>query len=190
MKKKIITVLLALVLIIAIIILGLIVNRMVLLSRYSLNYKDLICKYADEYGLDRYLVASVIYTESGDRKDAVSSSGAVGLMQIMPDVGKWIAESLKVENYSDELLLEPEYNIRFGCWLLHTLYKWHGADDKIVLAAYNAGSGNVKKWLLDPNYSSDGVTLHKIPFKETEQYIVKVQNAYEKYKMLYKELGE
>ena len=188
MRKKVKIIIVSAVATIIIIILGIFINQAILHAKYKLNYQDLIREYADEYDLDRYLVAAVIYTESGFRSDAVSSSGAIGLMQIMPDVGEWIAEKLQVTDYSDAMLRQPSYNIQFGCWLLHTLYEWHGTDEKVVLAAYNAGSGNVNKWLQDSNYSSDGETLKKIPFPETEQYVVKVQNAYEKYKMLYKEL--
>ena len=105
-------------------------------------------------------------------------------MQIMPDTGKWIAEKLEVEGFSEEKLFEPETNIRFGCWYLKYLLDTFSGDRRTAAAAYNAGPGNVKKWLADERYSSGG-ELVKIPFKETERYVEKVQRAYEKYTEIY-----
>ncbi|MEG0914856.1 MAG: lytic transglycosylase domain-containing protein, partial [Christensenellaceae bacterium] len=67
-------------------------------SQYPLEYKDLIVEYAQKYDLDPYFVAAIIHTESGYDKDAVSSAGAVGLMQIMPETADWIAGQLDIEN--------------------------------------------------------------------------------------------
>jgi soluble lytic murein transglycosylase len=58
-------------------------------------------------------------------------------------------------------------------------------DTDLVLAAYNAGSGNVSKWLADSELSPDGKVLDRVPFKETEKYIKKVRNSYIIYKKLY-----
>jgi len=151
---------------------------------YRLLYPELIHTYAAEYALDPYLVAAVIHTESGNRRDIVSSSGAIGLMQVMPDTGKWIAEKLGLDEYEENDLYEPQTNIRFGCWYLSFLTKRFEKDRQLVLAAYNAGHGNVEKWLQDPDIAQDG-QLVAIPFAETERYVEKVQRAYEKYKILY-----
>lgn len=152
---------------------------------YKLKYPELIKLYSVEYSLDPYLVASVIHIESSNKKDAVSSAGALGLMQVMPETGKWIAGKLAVEPFSSDMLFEPELNIRFGCWYLEFLTERFKQDRFLVLAAYNAGHGNVEKWLKDPLLSKDG-QLTDIPFRETKNYVEKVQRAYEKYKRLYK----
>lgn len=151
---------------------------------YRLEHPDSIILSADEFGVDRYLVAAVIHCESGNRQDAVSPSGAVGLMQIMPPTGEWIANKLELGDYSEGRLVEPELNIRMGCWYLAYLSDKYGGDRAHVLAAYNAGPGNVDKWLQDPAYAENGV-LRAIPFAETEQYVDRVQRAYEKYRELY-----
>lgn len=152
---------------------------------YALLYAEEIKACADEYGLSRYLVAAVIHCESGNDKNARSYRGAVGLMQIMPETGAWIAAELGVENYTEEMLLEPAQNIRFGCWYLNYLSERYD-DTKKVLAAYNAGPGNLEKWLKNPEYALEG-QLVSIPFPETEHYVEKVGYACQRYEALYEE---
>ncbi|MEA5002769.1 MAG: lytic transglycosylase domain-containing protein [Christensenella sp.] len=156
-------------------------------AKYPLKYEELIVKYADEYALDPYFVAAVIHTESGFDAEAVSGAGAMGLMQVMPETGEWVAGKLGLEGFNKEMLLDPETNIEMGCWYLGFL-KERFPNEEAVMAAYNAGHGRVQEWLDDAQYSTDGTTLDSIPFKETENYVKKVTNAYEKYKEHY-ELG-
>ena len=158
-------------------------NRMLEKRTYRLVYAGEIQAAAGEFGLDPYLVAAVIFAESGGDREAVSPKGAVGLMQIMPATGAWIAEKLTLEPYSDESLVVARDNIRLGCWYLAYLLERYG-DGESALAAYNAGPGNVDKWLSDERNSSDG-KLSDSPFEETAQYVVRVQSAYEKYMELY-----
>jgi len=169
-----------LIFILAIIILG------VITTKYPIGYKSLIIKYSNEYNVDPFLIASIINVESRYNKDAVSKKDAKGLMQIGPNTGEWASEVLNIDNYSGEKLFDPEINIRIGTWYLNTLFKGFNEDLNLVLAAYNAGSGNVNKWLSNKDYSIDGTNLTNIPFKETEEYLVKVENNYKVYSRLYK----
>ena len=146
-------------------------------------YDDLISQYARENDLDKSLVAAVIWQESRYRPDAVSSQGATGLMQIMPDTARWIAERLDLD-YKAPDLKDPEYNIRMGTYYLAYLMKKYDADETLVLAAYNAGPGNVDGWLENSRYSKDG-TLTYIPFKETRNYVAKVLQMKGVYRSLY-----
>lgn len=141
--------------------------------------------YSEMYGLDPYLVAAVIKTESGFDKDIVSSMGAVGLMQIMPSTGEWIARQLNIQGFSAEMLKDEDVNIEMGCWYLNYLRSQLKHTNE-VLAAYNGGIGNVFKWLQDPRYSKDGEVINAIPFKETVSYIEKVVVVYNEYMDLYK----
>ncbi|MEL7608971.1 MAG: lytic transglycosylase domain-containing protein [Bacillota bacterium] len=154
------------------------------LRRYKLDYKELIAEYSAEYEIDPYLVAAVIHCESSGRADAVSKSGAIGLMQIMPETGEWIAEKLGMKKFKSEKLTDPEVSIRMGCWYLEFLMERFSSNVVNVLAAYNAGHGNVDKWLEDGGLSEDG-QLKNIPFEETDAYVEKVLYAYEKYQALY-----
>ncbi|WP_346920873.1 lytic transglycosylase domain-containing protein [Clostridium sp. UBA7339] len=172
-----------LIIVIAVII---IVNfKVILKSFFPLEYEKSIIEYSEMYNVDPNLVAAVINTESKFAVDASSSKGAIGLMQIMPDTGKWIAEKLELSNFNEEIIADPEINIRMGTWYLKKLSEDFNGDYILVLAAYNGGPGNVTKWLEDEKYSSDGKKLHKIPFKETKSYVQKVKFNHRIYKYLY-----
>lgn len=146
------------------------------------DYGEYIERYSKEHNLDNALVAAVIYQESRFRSDAESRVGALGLMQIMPDTGIWIAEKLEVE-FSEEKLLDPEYNIRFGTWYLSYLLERFDGNLKVALAAYNAGPGMVDQWLKDDRYSVDG-ELTEIPFKETRDYVTTVLAMQDTYRRI------
>jgi soluble lytic murein transglycosylase len=146
---------------------------------YPLKYEDLIIKYSTEYAIDEHLVCAVISAESSFKETALSSSGAMGLMQIMPDTGGWIAEKLDMTEFETGMLYDPETNIKLGCWYLNYLNGLFSGDARKVLAAYNAGPSRVKEWL-----DADGV-LKDIPYKETDNYIIKIEKNYEIYKALY-----
>ena len=108
-------------------------------------------------------------------------------MQITGDTGAWIASKMHLKDYSESKLYEPEYNIKMGCWYLNNLRQEFGSDIDLILAAYNAGRGNVKSWLQSQNYSQDGKKLQYIPFKETDQYVKKIETNYNIYKFIYKD---
>jgi soluble lytic murein transglycosylase len=158
------------------------------LRNYPVAYTEWISKYADEYALDPYLVQSVMRCESSNDPNAVSGAGAIGLMQIMPDTGEWIAHKLDMDSaYTQEMLLDPETNIEFGCWYLGFLERRFDGDTKKMIAAYNAGHGSVEDWLEDPRFAQGGELL-VIPFEDTARYYEKVTAAYENYTALYPDL--
>lgn len=148
---------------------------------YPLEYKKEIIYYADAYDLDRALIFAVVKTESSFNKDAVSSKGATGLMQITKRTGKYVASELGVKSYD---LTNVSDNLNLGCYYLSRLKK-RFIDEYTALSAYNAGEGNVSAWLKNPKYSQDGVTLKDIPFNETKEYIIKIKQNFSKYKKLY-----
>lgn len=157
---------------------------------YPIGYKDYIVKYSRDQGIDPLLVSAMINVESNYNKDAISSKNAKGLMQISPQTGLWGAEELGIQDYREELLFDPKSNIQIGTWYIKNLMIEFNGDINLVLASYNAGSGNVRKWLNDTSYSMDGKSLNKIPFKETEDYLVKVALNHKIYKALYKKYME
>lgn len=154
---------------------------------YPMEYSNYIFNYSKKYNLSPYMVAAVIKAESDFDKDAVSNKDARGLMQITPSTARWAAEQMKIKNFHEEMLYDEELNIRMGCWYLSNLISEFGIDMKIVLAAYNGGRGNVRKWLNNYENSSDGKTLSYIPFKETDEYVKKVNVNYNMYRLLYSE---
>ena len=148
---------------------------------YPLKYEDYVEVYSKENNLSPSFVYAVIKCESNFDNEAVSSVGATGLMQIMPDTFSWINMKLGEDNpYS--MATDPETNIKYGCYLYGYLLSRYSRVQE-ALAAYHAGNGNVDKWLRNEAYSSDGKTLHTIPFPTTNKYVKKViltENIYEK----------
>lgn len=158
-------------------------GRWALTLLYPLEYKAIIFERAREHGLDPYLVAAVIRTESHFQPDATSSQGARGLMQIMPETGRWAAAEMQIP-YSEELLYDPDYNIRMGCWYLAELHREFG-DTVLALAAYNGGRTNVANWLKQRQWTGEHRTLEQIPFSETRRYVATVMRDHRWYRWLY-----
>ncbi len=152
------------------------------LKTYPLEYTDIIYKYSDDYNVPKSVILAMIKVESNFKEDAVSGAGACGLMQLMPDTFTWLASTLG-ENVTDDQIFDPEMNIKYGTYYVSTLYSKLGNWEN-VYAAYNAGLGNVNKWLSDPRYSENGV-LTDIPFWETANHVNKLNNVRAKYIELY-----
>ena len=153
-------------------------------SAYPLEYTDLVNKAAKDYNLQPALIYGVIHTESRFDPNAGSSVGALGLMQIMPETFDWLQEKRgEAGKYTTEDLYTPSVNIDYGSYLLRYFLDYYG-NEKCAVAAYNAGF-EVSNWLEDPNCSPDGMTLDVIPYPETSEYVVKVENAKQKYIELY-----
>ncbi len=152
--------------------------------RLPIKYEEYVIKYAKEYDLDENFVYAIICAESSFRADAQSSAGAKGLMQLMPQTAKWLKEKYHMD-LDENNLFDPETNIHFGCQYLKYLNERFDNDMTLVLAAYNGGEGNVRKWLKSSIYSSDGKTLTNIPYKETANYVKKVSTYYELYQKIY-----
>lgn len=154
---------------------------------HPIYYSDLIQQYAAEYNLQPAFVCAIIMNESSFRKDAMSSAGARGLMQLMPDTAEWIAGKLDVEDYHFDRMYDPESNIRFGCWYLNYLSKLFRGDPILIACAYHAGQSNVTAWLSNSSYSQDGLTipLDKIPMDDSKTYAGRVTKDYGIYDALY-----
>lgn len=149
------------------------------------DFREIVDKYAAEYNVPAYVIFAVIDTESDFEPGAVSSAGAQGLMQMMPSTFEWLTSSDHLdENLSPNDIFEPEVSIRYGTYYLRYLFeKFYNWDT--VFAAYNGGEGNVAKWLKDRRYSDTNGNLTDIPFKETREYVKKVNKAMDYYKNTY-----
>ena len=149
------------------------------------EYKSFVSQYSEKYRVPENLIYAVIKTESEFDSSAESSAGALGLMQMMPDTFSWLTNDRLGDRFSTGMLYDPETNIKYGVYYLSWLYDRY-ADWDIALAAYNAGPGNVDKWLEDPAVSDiETGKLINIPFKETREYVKKVNKALGKYESLY-----
>lgn len=151
---------------------------------YPQHYTEYVTVYAEAYGIPENLIYSVIRTESDFESGAISRVGAIGLMQLMPDTFKWLTDDILFEHLEGGMLYDPETNIRYGTYYLSYLYDRYG-DWELAIAAYNGGLGNVDKWLEDNAYADGEGGLKKIPFRETRQFVRRVNRAWEKYDKLY-----
>lgn len=133
---------------------------------FPLKHKKIIENFSKQNNLSPSLVASVINVESHFNQNAVSTAGACGLMQLMPQTAIWLG----LENQN---LFNPQTNICLGTKYLAILFEQF-KNKTCALAAYNAGPKNVENWLKNKQYSHDGKTLFLIPFKETKNYVQKV----------------
>lgn len=155
---------------------------------YPTKYIEYVDKYSAEYNLDKTVVFAVIKAESGFNENNRSKTGARGLMQIMPETGEWAAGIIEIESYSDDMLYDPDMNIRIGCWYMRYLLDMYDDNLSTALAAYNAGCGTVNKWLKDEKYSLDGETLDNVPYAETDGYVFKTLKYNDAYNRYHKEL--
>lgn len=148
---------------------------------YPLRYEQIVRGHADNYSLDPALLAAVIYQESKFKANARSTSGAIGLMQLLPDTAKGIALHTGGSAFRVDDLYDPEINVRYGAWYLrHLLRKYR--DERSALAAYNAGQDNVDRWRRNGQ---------EIQFSETRAYVDRVEELKEIYRNAYgSELGK
>jgi len=151
---------------------------------YPINYEEKITNFAEKNELDPYLLATLIYVESKYNEKAVSPKGAIGLMQIMPETGAWIAENLHWRDYEQRLLFKPEVNIEFGSWYLAKLIEEFDGRLIPALASYNAGRTNVNDWM-EEGWDGKFKTGQILPFKETSTYLERISHSYDFYKNLY-----
>ena len=141
---------------------------------YPLEYESIVRGHARNYRLDPALLAAVIYEESRFRADARSSSGAIGLMQLLPETATGIALRTGGSRFRTADLLDPEINVRYGSWYLRHLLDKYGATEK-ALAAYNSGQGNVDRG---------------IEFEETREYVRDVLETRDVYARAYPALSD
>ena len=158
--------------------------RGVLKSLYPLQYEKEVEIGCQTQGLEKSFVLAVIKCESGFDTRALSSVGARGLMQLMPETFSWL-QSKTGDKLTEDDLYDPAVNIRYGCYLLHILLSEFSGEESTAIAAYHAGIGNVSKWLQDERFSSNGKELHRIPFDSTAVYVKRVKQAQRIYAALY-----
>ena len=153
---------------------------------YPLKYREEIFKYSEEYGLDAALIFAMVKTESGFNAHAVSSAGAVGLMQITEITFDWIKTKIAPdEPLTFDDLYDPEVNIRFGSYFISYCLQRYDDDLATAAAAYHSGFGTVDTLLADSQYSQDGKVLDAFPYPQMRRYVQKVTDAYAQYSEIY-----
>lgn len=162
---------------------SLVVFLLLIFAMFPKKYRQEIEEYSNHYSLPKSYVASVINIESGYDKNAVSSSGAVGLMQLLPSTAFDCANRLNID-IDEEQLYNSEVSIKLGCFYLRYLLDLFDGNWVNTLSAYNWGYGNVRDWISYGNVDNNG-TITNIPVKETRDYLKKFKVSLLVYEKLY-----
>ena len=149
---------------------------------YPLPYADLITTWAAERRLNPLLVAALVRQESRFESKIRSGVGAAGLMQVMPSTAEWIKGKAGLESYD---LNNPTDNVKLGTWYLDYTHSEYDDHSLFAVASYNAGPGNVAKWIDQGGYVDADDFAEKIPFPETKGYVRSVFGGYWNYLRLY-----
>lgn len=187
MGKIIKNALLGLLVVVLILLAGVLMNRSSKLLEhwaYPTGFSETVEIRSEEYDVPLSVIYAVIRAESNFDPEAESRVGARGLMQVTKTTFEWIDYYRGPSGAKWSDFYDPAVNTDYGVWLLAYLYEMFG-EWETVYAAYNAGPNAVKKWLQDPQYSSDGKTLYNIPYEETSDYQKKVSYYREGYQRVY-----
>jgi soluble lytic murein transglycosylase len=159
------------------------------LTGYPLQHADVIRQQAAVKQVPAELIAGVIYAET--KFDARRSpAGAEGLMQLLPSTADFIARKSGATSFTHADLSDPEVNIRYGSWYLRYLLQRYGGNEAEAVAAYNAGMGNVDRWIASAGANGRPFSVSDITFPETRAYTDKVLSAAREYRRRYsKQLG-
>ncbi|WP_371264710.1 lytic transglycosylase domain-containing protein [Paenibacillus sp. BC26] len=156
---------------------------------YPVHFREDIVISANNYKLEPHLVAAIIRVETNYKTGVVSRKGAIGVMQLMPDTANWIIQKGGFGKISTEAISNrADVSIEIGAWYLNALNQQFDGNMYTVIAAYNAGPGNVSRWLADGTWDGKLETVDRVPFGETRHYIQRVIYYYNKYKALYPDL--
>lgn len=156
---------------------------------YPISYKDEIKRNAATYQIDPLLIAAIIRVESNYKPDAVSSKGAVGIMQLMPQTAEWILQQDDFGGVSvHDAGSEVGAGINLGAWYVKQLHRLFDGNTAAALAAYNAGPGKVRQWIDSGIWDGNEQNLRDIPYGETRHYVQRVMYYYKKYQKLYETL--
>jgi soluble lytic murein transglycosylase len=140
---------------------------------------------AHDKGLDPALIAGVIYAESHFRDGQTSAAGAQGLMQLTPATARYIAHKSGGTQFVVDDLGTPQVNIAYGAYYLRYLLRRYGGNVDFALAAYNAGEGNVDRWISNAQAHDRALTITAIPYSETRAYVQRVLTVRGQYRRSY-----
>ncbi|MCM3746965.1 lytic transglycosylase domain-containing protein [Paenibacillus pasadenensis] len=156
---------------------------------YPIAYMQSIETEASINDVDPYLIAAIIRVESNFKTDKVSSKGAGGVMQLMPETADWIIEMAKFDAATtrETVVGSAELSIKAGSWYVHALHDQFKGNSVAAVAAYNAGPGKVRQWMRDKVWDGTMEHLDQVPYGETRHYVQRVDYYYKKYKSLYPE---
>ncbi|MBI3351622.1 MAG: transglycosylase SLT domain-containing protein [Nitrospirae bacterium] len=151
---------------------------------YPKEVLDLIMKITQDTRIEPEFIAGIMREESVFDLRATSRSGAMGLMQLMPFTGEWVAQQLGVASFVRERLYDQELNIQFGAYYLDHLNQKFQGNLVYTAASYNAGPEAVSKWIVNGNVEDIEEFVENIPYQETRYYVKRVMKSYEEFKQI------
>jgi soluble lytic murein transglycosylase len=151
---------------------------------YPAGWGDLVQEQAGPYGVDPLLMLAMIRQESSFDPRAQSGAQAMGLTQVVPSTARIIAAKLGRDDFSMHDLFKPVVSLEFGSWFVSQLLGDYKGGVIPTLAAYNAGGGNVARWV-DRFGNDPDVLVEQIPLAETQMYVRIVYDNYAHYEALY-----
>lgn len=160
-------------------------DRPLLRLVFPFPHRELVEARAAELGLDPFLVAGLIRQESAFDAQAVSSAGAIGLMQVVPATGRQLARTAGPPRFTAGFLAVPELNVHLGALFLAELVERYDGDVPLVLSAYNAGPTRANRWRRFPEAEDARRFTERIPFFETRAYVKNVVRNRALYAWLY-----
>ena len=149
---------------------------------FPFPFYETIMDWSKRRQLNPLLVTSLMRQESRFEPEIQSPVGATGLMQVMPATGEWVANKINLKDYS---LTNPKDNVNLGTWYLNYTHEEYSNNSLLAVASYNAGPGNVAKWMREYQVSDPDVFVEKIPFRETKGYVESVFGNYWNYLRIY-----
>lgn len=153
---------------------------------YPLGWRDALTAAAGRAAVDPFLVAAVVREESSFYPGARSRVGARGLMQLMPDTGRAVAQSRQIPFPDPDVLDQPVTNLELGSTFFAGLLREFG-DPRLAAAAYNAGPTRVREWWAGRRSDDLEVWVDQIPYNETRAFVKRVMLSYEEYRRIYGE---
>jgi len=156
----------------------------VLAAAYPDTYWDLVTEAADGYGFDPRMFHALVREESGFNKDAQSWAGAQGLSQLMPGTARRVARWLNIQA-TNGMAFDPLTNLRIGSRYFEYLQERFDGNLALAVAGYNAGEGNVDKWLAERGNLPTDEFVESIPFRETRHYVKRVLGTYQLYRLIH-----
>ena len=148
-------------------------------------YWTQIANDAQTNGLDPFLVASLIRSESAFNAGAVSRANAYGLMQLLPSTGRMMAKRVGEKQFTTNELLDPTENVRLGTKDLKLSIDKYNGQVEYALAAYNAGDRPVHDWIATNDYKDIPEWVESIPYSETRDYVQGIMRNREMYHAIY-----
>ena len=157
------------------------IDKIILKRLYPKEYSEYVKSASEKYGVEENLIYSIIKNESNFQNTSSSHKGAQGLMQLMEETAADSAKKIGITSFD---LSNPKTNIEIGTYYYSYLFDKY-KNQGLALAAYNAGAGNVDKWIKSGQLDSDGSNIENIPYKETNMYVRKVLQTVKIYEYVY-----